>query len=146
MRRMGSHRRMLASYRGRFPSVQQKMIDTLKVDSNIWTPTWTGDPENEKFKVHKHRTKVGVSLTLRTCTCQQWQLTGMPCAHAIVAISFKNERPEEYVHQWLTMDTLNATYEHFIQPVPSQEYWTKTEQTRPCPPKLKRPIGRPKKT
>ncbi|KAL6532414.1 hypothetical protein OROGR_014384 [Orobanche gracilis] len=39
---------------------------------------------------------------------------------------------------WLSMGC-------FIKPVNSEEYWTETDKPRPEPPKLKRPIGRPKK-
>lgn len=145
MGRMAAHRRVLGSYRGRLPPVQQKRLDRLKVDSNRWTPTWIGDPDNVKFEVQKHMTKVGVSLTHQTCTCQRWQLTGLPSAHVIAAIAFKNEKPADHVHQWLTMDALNATYEHYIQAVTSQEYWVRTDHPMPEPPRLKRPIGRPKK-
>ncbi|GAU30748.1 hypothetical protein TSUD_145460 [Trifolium subterraneum] len=105
-------------------------------------PQITGD---DLYKVRRHGTSLGVNLMLQTCTCQIWQLTGMPCIHAIAAIAHKVDKPENYVHQWLTMEALNATYDHYIRPVNSQEYWEITKHSKPEPPKLKRPIGRPKK-
>ena len=70
---------------------------------------------------------------------------GLPCQHAIVAIAWKNERPEDYVHQLLTMDAINVAYGHSIQAVNSEEYWEEIGHPRPIPPKIKRHIGRPKK-
>ncbi|RYR25333.1 hypothetical protein Ahy_B02g059040 [Arachis hypogaea] len=42
------------------------------------------------------------------------------------------------------MDSIHRTYAHCIKPVPSEEFWTVTNQFRPAPPPIKRPIGRPK--
>ncbi|RYR34177.1 hypothetical protein Ahy_A10g048916 [Arachis hypogaea] len=40
-----------------------------------------------------------------TCSCRFWQLTGMPCMHAILAIQDKNDkRVAEYCHDWLKME------------------------------------------
>ncbi|XP_072057976.1 uncharacterized protein [Arachis hypogaea] len=69
---------------------------------------------------------------------------GMPCIHAIAAIRKRHDHPEDYVHPWLCMESIHKTYAHCIQPVPSEEFWTRTEYTRPDPPIIKRPIGRPK--
>lgn len=145
MTRMAGHKRVLGSYKDILPPVQRKRMEQLKMGSMFWTAIFNGDPSNETFEVHKQNSKVGVSLTHQTCTCQVWQLTGMPCEHAIACIAHKHEKPESYVHQWLTMEALNATYEHYIQPVNSEEYWAVSEHPKPEPPPLKRPIGRPKK-
>ncbi|XP_058783507.1 uncharacterized protein LOC131658200 [Vicia villosa] len=142
MRRMASHKRVLGTCKSILPPVQQRKIEKLKVESNKWTPQITGD---DQYEVRRHGTSLGVNLDLQTCICQMWQLTGMPCIHAIAAIAYKVEKSENYVHQWLTMEALNATYDHYILPVNSQEYWKITEHPKPEPPKLKRPIGRPKK-
>ncbi|XP_061359581.1 uncharacterized protein LOC133303653 [Gastrolobium bilobum] len=75
----------------------------------------------------------------------QIKLTGLPCEHAVAAICHKNEPPENYVHQWLTVDALHATYAHTLNPVNSDKYWPSSDEPKPLPPKLKRPIGCPKK-
>ncbi|KAI9112130.1 hypothetical protein K1719_016653 [Acacia pycnantha] len=97
------------------------------------------------YEVSGRGEKVGVNLTKHTCACNFWQLTGLPYEHAIAAIAHKNEAAENYVHQWLTMDALHATYEHTLNPVNSDEYWPSSDEPKPVPPPLKRPAGRPKK-
>ncbi|RYR32624.1 hypothetical protein Ahy_A10g047160 isoform A [Arachis hypogaea] len=42
------------------------------------------------------------------------------------------------------MESIRRTYTHCIKPVPSPEFWTRTEFSKPDPPIIKRPIGRPK--
>ncbi|XP_057755282.1 uncharacterized protein LOC130974410 [Arachis stenosperma] len=68
----------------------------------------------------------------------------MSCIHAIAAIKKWHDTPHDYVHPWPCMESIRKTYEHFIQPVTSEEYWTRSEFTKPAPLVLKRPIGRPK--
>ncbi|XP_072073963.1 uncharacterized protein [Arachis hypogaea] len=50
----------------------------------------------------------------------------------------------ENKHFELCMESLKKTYEHFIQPVTSEEFWIRTDQTRLDAPVIKRIIDRPK--
>ncbi|RYR27300.1 hypothetical protein Ahy_B01g051357 [Arachis hypogaea] len=98
-----------------------------------------------------------VDLGSRTCTCRFWQLTvnlcccayvvlckGMPCMHAIAAIQDKNDkRPEEYCHDWLTMDAYRRTYCFNVNPIKGQDLWEKTGSPAPVPPPVKIKPGRP---
>jgi hypothetical protein len=72
-------------------------------------------------------------------------LVGIPCKHACAAISWKNEKPEEYCNSWLGLASYNASYEFFIQPVRGESYWEPTPFTKPVPPRVKISAGRPKK-
>ena len=53
-----------------------KVLDKQKVDSNKWSPVWSGDDEHARFAVHHHSSEIAVNLDLQTCTCNVWQLTG----------------------------------------------------------------------
>ncbi|RYR19836.1 hypothetical protein Ahy_B03g064726 [Arachis hypogaea] len=60
-----------------------------------------------------------VDLGKRLCTCGFWQLSGMPCVHACAALA-RVRRPDEFCHQWLTMEAYNNTYAFHINPIPGQ--------------------------
>ncbi|KAL4301438.1 hypothetical protein AHAS_Ahas17G0300900 [Arachis hypogaea] len=81
---------------------------------------WAGDSERVIFEVHSQNHKVGVNLHKRTCTCNIWQLAGMPCRHAIAALAKMGLKAEDFVHKWLTMEAIRATYSHCIKPVNSE--------------------------
>ncbi|RYR16373.1 hypothetical protein Ahy_B04g073382 [Arachis hypogaea] len=68
---------------------------------------------------------------------------GLPCRHAIAAISVMNGRPENYVHAWLTMGSYNKIYEYHINPVRSQQLWETSEYLHCLPPVRSKPRGRP---
>ncbi|XP_015941360.1 uncharacterized protein LOC107466865 [Arachis duranensis] len=144
MRRMVKHKQLLQNVSEKLAPVQQKRLDRLIRPSNKWVAEWTGDEDRKRFEVSRKTTKVDVDLIKQTCSCNKWQLTGMPCIHAVAAIRKRHDQPEEYVHPWLCMESIHKTYAYAIQPVPSQEFWTRSEYSRPDPPIIKRPIGRPK--
>ncbi|RYR22025.1 hypothetical protein Ahy_B03g067312 [Arachis hypogaea] len=68
---------------------------------------------------------------------------GLPCRHAIVAISVMNGRPENYVPAWLTMGSYNKTYEYHINPVRGQQLWKTSEYLHCLPLVRSKPRGRP---
>ncbi|KAK6802828.1 hypothetical protein RDI58_000611 [Solanum bulbocastanum] len=43
-----------------------------------------------------------IDLKEKTCSCRRWDLTGIPCNHAIAAIWVKKDEPEIYVHKCYT--------------------------------------------
>lgn len=70
----------------------------------------------------------------------------MPCRHAIAAMAYINQRPEDHCHGWLTLGSYKATYEHFIKPTQGVEFWEVTDYDKPVPPVVKRRPGRPKRS
>ncbi|KAL0350106.1 UNVERIFIED_CONTAM: hypothetical protein Sradi_4159800 [Sesamum radiatum] len=76
---------------------------------------------------------------------RKWDLTGIPCKHALCAILCDNGNPEEYVHDCYTVDTFLKVYEHSIKLMNGLELWEKTGYIPPLPPKFRKGVGRPKK-
>ena len=55
-----------------------------------------------------------IKLEYMTCTYFQWQLTGIPCSHAIAAILMHKENPQTYVQVFLSLDAYRNTYANAI--------------------------------
>ena len=122
MRKHASHKKALESYTEKLAYVQQQRLEREKLESNKWTPQWSGDGSGSIFEVSRFRNKVNLDLSGKFCTCNFWQLIGMPCHHAIAALAYKNLRAEDFVHHWLTMDAFHDTYSHSISPVNGMQY------------------------
>uniref|UniRef100_A0A0A9ASX4 SWIM-type domain-containing protein n=1 Tax=Arundo donax TaxID=35708 RepID=A0A0A9ASX4_ARUDO len=46
-----------------------------------------------------------INLKQKECSCKEWQLTGLPCKHALCYISSKrNHKMEDYVHSYYSVD------------------------------------------
>ncbi|MED6215323.1 hypothetical protein PIB30_112427 [Stylosanthes scabra] len=59
--------------------------------STKWLAEWAGDTPRMRFQVKRgigmgEEETLDVDLIKHTCSCNKWQLTGMPCVDAIAAI------------------------------------------------------------
>jgi hypothetical protein len=54
-----------------------------------------------------------VNLLDKTCSCRQWQVSGIPCKHAIAFITSLGNVPlEKYVDMYYSIDKFRAAYGH----------------------------------
>ncbi|XP_052295177.1 uncharacterized protein LOC127901745 [Citrus sinensis] len=83
-----------------------------------------------------------------------WQVSGMPCKHAVAAILHKGGQPENYVHHYLTKESFMMTYMGTINPNPDECAWPEVEAepspnvmvpVKVGPFDIKALVGRPKK-
>jgi hypothetical protein len=87
-----------------------------------------------------------VDLAAWTCTCRRWQVTGLPCFHAIAFItSLPNNKIADFVHPYYTVEKFKLSYVGVIPPLTDQVHWPKVNLGfRLHPPILRRTAGRPK--
>ncbi|GJX51073.1 retrovirus-related pol polyprotein LINE-1 [Tanacetum coccineum] len=53
-----------------------------------------------KFEVRHGSISFAVDERSRTCGCRLWQLSGIPCEHAIAVIYYLNINPDNYISEW----------------------------------------------
>jgi hypothetical protein len=86
-----------------------------------------------------------VNLRNKTCGCLKWDLTGVPCKHAIAAIYMAREFPEDYVSEFFKKPMYEATYRPMIYHVPGPHDWVRTDTIDIEPPIFATKPGRKKK-
>jgi hypothetical protein len=86
-----------------------------------------------------------VNLSNKTCGCFKWDLTGVPCKHAIAAIYMAREFPEDYVSEFFKKPMYEATYRPMIYPVPGPHDWVRTDTVDIEPPIFATKPGRKNK-
>ncbi|GMY19683.1 putative Mutator transposable element [Fagus crenata] len=86
-----------------------------------------------------------VDLGNKSCTCRRWDLSGIPCSHAVACIYMDSKSPEEYVDPIYTKEKFMAAYEILFNPVPSEYDWPATEYDPISPLVVRTKPGRPKK-
>ncbi|XP_019237991.1 PREDICTED: uncharacterized protein LOC109218117, partial [Nicotiana attenuata] len=88
-------------------------------------------------------------LENKKCTCGQFQLDEIPCAHALAALRDRNEGYENYCSPYYTRESLLRTYEMPVNPLPDESKWNvpqhiSDEVVKPPTGEKKQP-GRPQK-
>ncbi|GJX50068.1 elongation factor G, III-V domain-containing protein [Tanacetum coccineum] len=86
-----------------------------------------------------------VHLGKMTCSCVAWQLSGIPCSHAIAAIKSRARDPFDYLDNCYSKDRFVAAYSYPIEVVGSEEFWPNSGLGELLPPLPKSMPGRPRK-
>ena len=86
-----------------------------------------------------------VDLVEKTCSCKKYGLTGIPRNHAIAAINFKREKPEDYVDAYYSKARYLELYSHLVMSMNGMSMWEETDKPPILPPTYTRQPGRPRK-
>ncbi|KAJ0512140.1 putative Zinc finger, SWIM-type [Helianthus annuus] len=106
--------------------------------------------DSDKYQVTGLRSQCVVNVKHKTCACRKWDLTGMPCKHAVATIWDMSRNnidagiPEEWVDDVYWLSTWKKVYQNVIEPIIRPEMWTPSEcPTTLIPPKHHTQVGRP---
>ncbi|XP_074270941.1 uncharacterized protein LOC141594851 [Silene latifolia] len=97
----------------------------------------------DKWEVEYMSDRHNVDLNGRLCSCNHWQLTGIPCVHAYACILKQRGSPHDYVDAYYSKSVYQLAYEPVIAPMPGPKQWDKTDNAQPEPPPFRRLPGRP---
>ncbi|XP_058217288.1 uncharacterized protein LOC131328355 [Rhododendron vialii] len=101
--------------------------------------------EEFKLEVDCHDTTYTMDLKAMTCGYRLWDLSGIPCKHAVATITFNKQKPEEYIHPCYLKDTYLSVYQYMINSVLGKHDWVKTDYDPIQPPFMRKPSGKPRK-
>lgn len=80
-----------------------------------------------------------------TCSCRYWQLSGLPCCHALSAICKSGHATNGFIAQGYSIEEYKKTYDHCMEPLEGEERWpTSDHHPKPSPPGYVKMPGRPK--
>lgn len=95
------------------------------------------------FEVHGSTINV-VNIGSWECTCRKWQITGLPCAHAIAVFDRVGKSVYDYCSRYFRSESYLLTYSASIYPIPDIVNMNSIGASS-YPPPTKRPPGRPKR-
>lgn len=81
----------------------------LRLDKEVeyagnWIPNWSGEIIWQVEHAHTRHSFI-VEISKRTCTCNLWELVGIPCRHAVSVLGFRNQFPEDFVDDYYFKET-----------------------------------------
>lgn len=96
------------------------------------------------YEVEDLTFKFIVNLQKMSCDCRRWDVSGIPCRHAWLAIQSRREDPLNYLSFNHTKAAFQLAYDIHLNPLPSKHFWPDDLTNAPCdPPDVKRKAGRP---
>ncbi|XP_057811787.1 uncharacterized protein LOC131026026 [Salvia miltiorrhiza] len=123
------------------PNIKKK-LEKAKYDSRLCRahPGLGG-----KFEVQHFDDRFIVTLGDKSCSCRLWDITGIPCVHALSAINFMKEDSDAYVHECYSIDKYLRAYNYGMEPINGEKMWPKAVGLPVKPPEVRVMPGRPKK-
>jgi hypothetical protein len=121
----------------------RRIYEKLKAVGEEATNCLSRYASDDLFEVEQGRRMYVVDLRKRTCGCRKWEMTGIPCAHAHSAITFRGHKLEDYVDRFYSIKMYMKAYAPMIYSVPSEEQWIRTNHYVLEPPRLRVTPSRP---
>lgn len=126
----------------RFTPKVYKLIEKFKKWSGGCYSTYAGYDEFEVTTVNG--SKYAVHLGNRTCGCRRWDLSGIPCHHAISCLNRLGKNVEDYIDSVYSTFHYKQAYSGIIYPMNGHLAWDKSGMVLK-PPVIEKQPGRPKK-
>ncbi|XP_071703951.1 uncharacterized protein [Rutidosis leptorrhynchoides] len=136
MKRIVTVQKVINKSAGTLTPTSTRFFEMTKKAANRYNVTWNG---GDGFQVmDAFLDKQVVDLRTKTCTCQKWELTGLPCKHAVACLwdmaenSEKVGDPEDWVNPVYKLETWREVYSFKVEPITGSVSWPNSE----CPTKL----------
>ncbi|XP_048128383.1 uncharacterized protein LOC125312816 isoform X2 [Rhodamnia argentea] len=123
------------------PRIRMKLEKT-KLESKCCTARAA---MGNNFEVQVFDKRFVVDLVGKTSACREWDLSGIPCKHAICCISFMKFDINDYVDDCFKKDAYERCYQFFLPAMNGQQMWPKVGGEPIKPPPYRRKRGREKK-
>jgi hypothetical protein len=126
-------------------TITPKIRDKLRKYTEFSRDVEVSPATNGVFGVESHGKNYVVELNLRACSCRRWQLTGIPCSHAIACMRHYRIKPESMVSNCYSLATYMQAYGGHIFPLRDKDEWEHVDATPILPPLYEKSAGRRKK-
>ena len=139
--RIQVNRAMPANWNGTIcPKILKKVNKLIQLTEKCET-IWNGK-DGYEVKLGQHAGKV--NMQARTYSCRYWQLSGIPCVHALAASQCGLDDIESLIAPCYNIEAYNRTYEHYMMPMEGMPSWPIADRPRPLVPDYVQMPGRPR--
>ncbi|KAF6142933.1 hypothetical protein GIB67_003889 [Kingdonia uniflora] len=125
----------------------QLNIDSLDAEEGYYSnhSSQDGDVIPNEEDLRRYGKKWKVNLEERTCDCNEWRVTGLPCVHAYCVISHMRLNWVGYCSEYHMVSSYVKTFSGSVLAISDPSLWDKTVNIEVLPPPLEREAGRPRK-
>ncbi|XP_015167010.1 uncharacterized protein [Solanum tuberosum] len=120
MRRLVSNEAKVRSWKGDFSPPCMKLYNVYRAIAHGCKVEFNGDFGYEGTEGDDRHT---INLKDKRCTCRAWDLSGIPCPHAIKAMLYDKVEPGTQIHWYYCKEAYLLTYKNKIQPIMGVKFW-----------------------
>ena len=133
MVRIDLRKKIAAANASRFPSRITKIIQSeqRKLKFCKMVPSSDG-----RCEVRESSISYSLNMRLKNCACRRWDLSGVPCRHALRIISEKKLNYEDYISAYYLNSRQQQIYADSIRPVNGMCFWNRSGSLVLPPPSL----------
>ena len=121
------------------PKIRKKVAKNAEL-ANICYAMPSG---NGLFQVLEREFQYIVDIRAKTCECRKWNLTGIPCQHAISCLRHERILVESVVHECYSLEAFSRAYDSKVIPCRDITLWENINGPTVLPPKYEKRVGRP---
>jgi hypothetical protein len=97
------------------------------------------------FEVHDREWQYVVNIAAKKCECRRWDLTGIPCSHAIACLKHERTPEDSVLPNCYSIEAFQNAYSCQIFPCLDKSAWENIGGLEVKPPKYEKKPGRPPK-
>ncbi|CAN0893143.1 hypothetical protein LINGRAHAP2_LOCUS17978 [Linum grandiflorum] len=97
------------------------------------------------YEVRYKLNRFCVHVAQKKCSCRAWDLSGIPCVHAITCILSEGMDPAQCISGWYSIKNFSLTYSNVMEPMDGPKLWPSSNYEDVLPPAFRAMPGRPKK-
>ncbi|XP_075515855.1 uncharacterized protein LOC142550663 [Primulina tabacum] len=142
MVRFQKNRERANKWNGRICSKIKDVLAEIYVEAIRYSPMKSDEMHYQITRSDDRCDQHSVDLLNRSCSCRKYDLTGIPCKHAICAIWCKKDDPEACVHPYYLVETYRRCYAARIMSVNGPDLWPPCYLVSPLPPVYIQNVGR----
>ena len=79
-----------------------------------WEVEWNGSGKHE---IYCENIEKRIREQYQSCTCRSWDISGVPCQHAMATIIYEEADPLNYLSTWFNKETYLMAYNNMLNPV-----------------------------
>jgi hypothetical protein len=98
------------------------------------------------FQVQSSGTDYIVNIMTKSCDYRKWDLTEIPCNHAVACLRHERIPAEDMLPSCYSVQTCSKVYGFNIMPCKDKSLWEKTNGAAMLPPVYEKKVGRPPKS
>ncbi|KAM7250538.1 hypothetical protein ACFE04_022421 [Oxalis oulophora] len=125
------------------PSAEKRIMEAISISSTFQVL----QSDEVKFEVWSTDRSEIVNIGIRSCSCRDWQLYGIPCPHAVAALIYGRKDVYAFAENCFSVTSFRQAYAMDIHNTNGIEDPANknNDQGIVGPPKFRRPPGRPEK-